>query len=368
MPVKNWETFLVAATAYSKNLATNKAFKAIKRSIDTGLRDRELLESLPEFSILKEDKRWPKVVNRIDSLKEVYIGNIENEQVLRELQEMWRMDQLALSSYEENISLLDSNASHEDYAKLFKPVEERWEINKNKLDSIISIHGWPGNKLVGPDGAKLSWAIPQHSPDMLFKEKCLSLIKEAVTKGDVNPNHYAELHDRIKRDKWEKQTFGASMGQYGPHPIENASLVNQRRFEIGLPEPIEVYALYHGKDYQVPSQHEAKLDSITSLNEAQNLYKKFETNVEKEEVDSATSYLQEAINHFGDISNDQLYQAAIKLSQVDQGNSKQLSVKILKVLIWRNWEGQYAILENDSLKTLQGSEDWKTVVELLDRD
>ncbi|WP_299221756.1 DUF6624 domain-containing protein [uncultured Aquimarina sp.] len=367
MPKQNWENYLVCATIYGPKGENDKAFNSIEKAIETGLKDSELLNTLPEFSSLKSDPRWDVLITKTIKLEESYLKSIQNPELLKALENLWKLDQQTLSEYDQNIELLDSTATDEDYSRLFTPVENRWEINRQKLDSIINIHGWPGYKLVGEKGAKISWAIPQHYPDVFFKEQCLSLIKKAIEKGDTDPNHYAELHDRIARATWQKQTFGASMGKDSPYPIEDPANVNDRRLALGLLEPIEVYAYYHGITYQQPSIEEAELQMKTARDSAQKSYKKFEELVTRKESDSANMYIRKAIKFYGDLSNEQLYNASIKLAQTNNKKSKKISLKIIKVLIWRKWEGHQGFLVNKEFVSLHTDPEWITVKELLQK-
>ena len=256
-----------------------------------------------------------------------------------------------------NVNGLDSNATREDYQRLFEGVEYRWEINKNKLDSIIQIHGWPGYKLVGQEGGKIAWAIAQHYPDVFFKDKCLSLLKQAVEKGDADPNHYAELNDRIARDTWQKQLYGASMGEDAPYPIKDPIHVNKRRIALGLLEPVEVYALYHGIEYELPTQKEIQ----SSYDKAQVQYELFENFISKKQADSANTYITKAVANHGDVSNEQLYAAAIKLANMKNEHSNRICLKILKVLIWRKWEKSSEILNETSLAPLHDHAEWMKI-------
>lgn len=361
MPRKNLENYLVSAMAYASKGENEKAFKAIGRAIEEGFKDSDLLNSIPEFSPLHNDVKWESLLLKADNLRLEHQKSIQNPKLLEELKNMWAQDQAALNQYEESIRSLDSTATDNDYRRLFESVEDRWEINKNKLDSIVKIHGWPGNKLVGEDGAKIAWAIPQHYPNVFFKEKCLGFIKEAMKKGDVDPNYYAELKDRIARETWQKQTFGASMAKNAPYPIENPAEVNKRRLELGLFEPVEVYAIYHGIEYKLPTQEE-----IQSLYEkALNNYKKFENFIGEKKVDSANTYIVKAIKAHGDISNEQLYEASIQLAQINNRRSQRISMNILKVLIWRKWEKRYKILEQEEFNKLRSQNEWKEIKELI---
>lgn len=365
MPKKNWENYLMVATVYAPNKKNDKAFDALEKALEAGLKDSELLNSLPPLSSLHNDSRWEALVSKASNKRKAYLKTIENHALLEALEKMWMLDQQALSEYEQNLKLLDSTATTEDYSRLFKPVENRWEINKQKLDSIINIHGWPGYKLVGEEGAKISWAIPQHHPDVFFKKKCLSLIKKSLEKGDTDANHYAELHDRIARETWQKQIFGASMRNDAPYPIEDPVNVNKRRLELGLPEPIEIYAYYHGIEYKVPNAEESKAELKLAYKNAQNHYTKFEEFAKKKNIDSANVHISKGISFYGDISNKQLYKAVIELAQINNKRSEHITLRILKVLIWRKWNGRHEILTQSEFNSLQSKQEWVKIEELL---
>lgn len=367
MPKKNWEIYFMAAAVYAPKNKNDEAFLSLDKAIQAGLRDSVLTATYPDLSNLRNDLRWNKLLHTISNNRRTYIGTIKNPELLKELEEMWAQDQLALSQYEENTKALDSNASTEEHQLLFKPVEERWEINKNKLDSIIDIHGWPGNKLVGEDGAKISWAIPQHYPDVFFKQKCLSLIEKAMKKGDMDPNHYAELNDRIARDTWQKQIYGASMAQGAPYPIKDPANVDRRRVALGLLEPIEVYAYFHGIKYQKPSVEEAKIALAASHQKAQQNFETFEKFIGQKNIDSANTHIANAISFYGELSNEQLYQASLYLAPFENERSKRICKKILKVLIWRKWEGRFQIPKQSEFVSWHQKKEWLEITELLQK-
>lgn len=367
MPRKNWENYFVTASIYASSNKSEKAFLSLEKAIEYGLRDTDLIANFPDFKNLKTDPRFQQIIDLAEMAKENYLEQIENPGLLKELEIMWAKDQQALSIYENKIRLLDSTATYKDYQELFKPVEKVWDINKIKLDSIINIYGWPGNKLVGEDGAKIAWAIPQHHPDVFYKERCLVLIKKAVGEGDLDPNLYAELNDRIARETWQKQTYGASMGQDAPYPIKDPSNVNERRFELGLMEPIEVYAFYHGIEYTVPSKKEAVVESNLSKNKALEAYNKFNEFIYENNPDSANNYFLKARDYYGDITNQQLFDAAVKLAPLRNNRSKRIAESILKVLIWRKWSDRKAILDHDVFNSLRKRNEWQLIGDLVDK-
>lgn len=363
MPVKNWENYLVSALVFAEAGVHNKSFQAIDKAVAYGLKDTSLLNSLPQFEPLKNSRKWHLIIAEAARKSEAYRSGIKNPELLQELELLWAKDQEALSEYERKMSALEESTKVDAHKNLFKEVEDRWEVNKNKLDSIINIHGWPNNSLVGEDGAKIAWSIAQHHPDVFFKQKCLRLIEKEVRNGTLDPNHFAELSDRIARDTWQKQTYGASMGAEEPHPIRDVAEVNKRRLELGLAEPIEVYALYHGISYNIPSDAEME----DRYQEAQSAYQRFKSHFRTGRIASSMIHLREALDVHGDISNQQLFEAARKLARTGNTEAEDFSLEILQVLIWRKWEGRSEIPGHPDFKSISEREDWKALLSALDK-
>ncbi|MEO0570761.1 MAG: DUF6624 domain-containing protein [Bacteroidota bacterium] len=367
MPVKNWEVYMLSATIFANSQNKDRAFIAIKKAIESGFEDHSLLKGLPDLAPLHNDVRWEKFVQLTLEKQQETLEKVTNPNLLQELKKMWANDQAVLSKYQKNIQRLDSTSERSEYERLFKPVEMVWDTNRRKLDSIIDQHGWPGDNLVGKEGSKLSWAIPQHHPDIFFKRKCLKLIERAMLKSDVDPNYFAELNDRIARDIWLKQTYGASMGDVAPHPIANPSEVNQKRYELGLTEPIEVYAILHGIEYRSPSKAQAKKDSIESKKIAQKHFREFQLSITRNKVEVANTNLKKAIDYYGDISDEQLFEAAFLLSKTENSNAQELSTKILKVLIWREWEHLGKIRNEEYRESFSKLSKWDEINSLLEK-
>lgn len=361
MPKKNWENFLLCATLYAPNGKTEKAFMAIDKAVASGFRDVDLFENLPQLESLRKSTQWTKYLELVKAANDQYKQQIKEPKLLEELKDMWDKDQSALRIYNERIQSLGGNVDSKTNDSLFKPILKIWDSNRMKLDSIIAIHGWPGNTLIGEDGAKLAWAIPQHHPDVFFKLRCLDLIEQAMKRDDVAPNHYAELHDRIARDTWQKQKYGAAMDANGPIPIKDPKKVNQRRWDLGLPDPVEVYAAYHGHVYKTETEEAIR----KSHQKAQKDYQAFELHLADKAIDSTNHYIRKAIRSYGNISNEQLFTAAVKLAKTDNTKSKKLSYRILKVLIWRDWESKEKIRTTESLSYFLDEEEWIELLRML---
>jgi hypothetical protein len=119
-------------------------------------------------------------------------------------------------------------------------MEEVHVRNAARLKAIIAEHGWPGRSLVGDDGAHAAWLIAQHAiGDPPFQRMALTLLREALARGEVPPAQPAFLEDRICLFEGRPQTYGTQFepddeGLPRPYPVADPEHVNERRRAVGL--------------------------------------------------------------------------------------------------------------------------------------
>jgi hypothetical protein len=124
---------------------------------------------------------------------------------------------------------------------LMEPTRKMNEMDKKhrtRLKEIVKKYGWPGQSLVGKDGAQAAWLIVQHSErDRTFQKQCLNLMKKAP-KGEVELQNVAYLTDCILVAEKKKQRYGTQLrvvkGAFQPRPIEDPTHVDKRRAEMGM--------------------------------------------------------------------------------------------------------------------------------------
>ncbi|MGH3149726.1 MAG: DUF6624 domain-containing protein, partial [Streptosporangiaceae bacterium] len=115
--------------------------------------------------------------------------------------------------------------------------------NTARLREIIGQHGWPGDRLVGADGAHAAWLLAQHAPEDL-QEECLPLLEDAVARGDASPADLAYLTDRVLMNRGEPQLHGTQYRRVrdGPlelWPVRDPAGLDARRAALGLaPEAV----------------------------------------------------------------------------------------------------------------------------------
>ncbi|MBW1597209.1 DUF6624 domain-containing protein [Streptomyces sp. JJ38] len=108
------------------------------------------------------------------------------------------------------------------------------------LRRILADHDWPGQRLVGPDGARAAWQLAlhaDHDPD--FQRVAARLLHRAAQAGDASVQHWAHLHDRALINSGHTQVFGtqyrATADGIETHPVREPAGLDTRRVRVGLP-------------------------------------------------------------------------------------------------------------------------------------
>jgi hypothetical protein len=118
--------------------------------------------------------------------------------------------------------------------------------NTARMKQIVDKYGWPGESLVGTEGARNAWLLVQHADaDRPFQKRCLQFMETALKKNDASKTDYAYLTDRVLCADGQKQRYGTQFenkdGKWQPKPMEDPANVDTRRKEMGMP-PLAEYA------------------------------------------------------------------------------------------------------------------------------
>jgi len=170
---------------------------------------------------------------------------VKNENLRSELLEMSQAEAKATDEFLEGMS--DAGVSLEDDDSLttvqaliigFHVLKENClELQiSQRLAEIVDEFGWPGESLVGKDGAKAAARlirIAEH--DREFQRKCLKLMKDAP-RGEVSPKCIAFLTDALLVADGKKQRFGTAYNSdMVLEPIEDIVSLDERRKAMELP-------------------------------------------------------------------------------------------------------------------------------------
>ncbi|HKD99439.1 MAG TPA: DUF6624 domain-containing protein, partial [Planctomycetota bacterium] len=81
--------------------------------------------------------------------------------------------------------------------------------NAERLAEIVDEFGWPDRKLAGEFGPLAAWIVAQHAdqyPEL--QQRVLALVEPRIGEGDVAPETFADLADRVRVARGEPQRFG----------------------------------------------------------------------------------------------------------------------------------------------------------------
>lgn len=198
-----------------------------------------------DLSSLRDDPRWAAALARNERDLVAAEKSLRAPELRRELLAIQRVDQ----------ELRRKWIATED-PKLRLEVRAADERSTARLKQIIALHGWPGKRLVGEDGASAAWILAQHADlDLAFQKQCLELMAPLVASGEVDGINYAYLHDRIAIAEGRPQRYGTQFSgdTNEPLPVEDAARLDELRASVGL-SSIAVYRLRMVQTYGPPQK------------------------------------------------------------------------------------------------------------------
>jgi len=197
------------------------------KSIPLPLEDPDNVDARRQSVGLPSLAEYTKRMQRLQEKAEEELARSVKEQALREelvrrLQEVRRI------------------AETDDAAQIRKLDDD----NTAFIKAVIEKHGWPGNDMVGWDGAQAAISLVLRAkPDVEFQEKCLPLLEAAVKAKQAPADSLAILTDRMLLAAGKPQRFGTQFhtvdGELVPLPIEDPDNLDARRQSVGLPTMAE---------------------------------------------------------------------------------------------------------------------------------
>ncbi|MCE9666380.1 hypothetical protein LY474_01025 [Myxococcus stipitatus] len=114
------------------------------------------------------------------------------------------------------------------------------------LREVLAEHGWPGRTLVGAAASEAACRLVQHSTCAIhFQRRCLRMLQDAASRGDVPLRQVAYLTDAIRVRAGKKQLYGTKFrevdGELVPYPLEKPDTVDARRKRMEL-SSLSLYA------------------------------------------------------------------------------------------------------------------------------
>lgn len=129
------------------------------------------------------------------------------------------------------------------------------------LETVVDVHGWPTQSLVGAPSAAAAARLLQHvTGHDRFRDRCLKLMSQAADHGDVDGVDLAYTTDALLVSRGQPQRYGTKFrkrdGRLEPFPVADMDSVDEDRATVGLP-PMAVYAQYLADRYGSPTKKEA---------------------------------------------------------------------------------------------------------------
>lgn len=111
------------------------------------------------------------------------------------------------------------------------------EANTAWLAELTARRGWPGQTLVGKDGAHAAWLLAQQA-DPESQQAFLDLLRAAVAAGEASVRDLAYLEDRVRMHAGQPQLYGTQFKHDAEDlrvwTVEDPENLDQRRASIGL--------------------------------------------------------------------------------------------------------------------------------------
>jgi hypothetical protein len=118
--------------------------------------------------------------------------------------------------------------------------------NLRRLKQIIRQGGFPTARMIGYNGMQAAWLLVQHADsDPAFQAQMLPVLTRRVHRGELDPQNYALLTDRVLLAQGKSQRYGTQFelreGVLTVRALDDPSHVDQRRRTLGL-IPLQDYA------------------------------------------------------------------------------------------------------------------------------
>jgi len=133
-------------------------------------------------------------------------------------------------------------------------IAENDKKNLQIVESIISKHGWLGQKDIGMKANTTMFMVIQHA-DLKTQEKYLPLLKQAVADKKLLAANYAMLVDRIEMKNKRPQIYGTQIvtekGISNIYPLLNPDSVEVWRQSLGMFTSLQSYAKMFNVEWNV---------------------------------------------------------------------------------------------------------------------
>lgn len=151
--------------------------------------------------------------------------------------------------------LLDSvhkqdQAVRTDQSISFKETVQKDYENLSTVVSIIESCGMPGLDQLNQTQFNAIWMVLHHSPETQYMRKYFPMLEEAKNNGDMRPQDFATVQDRMLMRDGKPQVYGTQISKGKLYKLKDPEYVNQRREQVGL-GPIQGYLGRFNIDFNI---------------------------------------------------------------------------------------------------------------------
>ena len=173
-------------------------------------------------------------------------GPVKNEELRRELLQMFKEDQAVRAPFMEGRMPTEAEA---------RAMRERDEADTKRLAEILDRHGFPGVKLVGLNATRAFVTMLLHSPSVELQKRALPHVERAVRRREIPPDDFAMLTDDVLTHEGKPQLYGTNFkfvgGKVALDTTKEPARLDERRRRLGL-TPIAEYAKQLAELYKMP--------------------------------------------------------------------------------------------------------------------
>ncbi|WP_029271689.1 DUF6624 domain-containing protein [Flavobacterium sp. KJJ] len=241
-----------AGCSASRAKEKEKAFKWLNLAIDNGYENIAHIQIEKDLVSLHAEKEWQNTIDKLQKKVDL-IGANYDKPLQKELLDIYTEDQNIRIKFMDIYK--DPKSDKRKIDSIGKIMNNKDSINLIKVMKILDEKGWVGKNVVGAEANKTLFLVMQHSP-LIYQQKYLPMMREAVKKGDANQRNLAYLEDRIALREGRPQIYGS---QYANNKMKNTwhispmidpDNVDKRRAEVGL-GPIAEYAVQLNIDWNL---------------------------------------------------------------------------------------------------------------------
>lgn len=195
-----------------------------------------------DFTNLKKDKRWEKMIEATVKRKTLFENNLD-QKLASELAIIRKEDQslrLRLDTIRK-----DKGLNSDEEKELWKKINHSDSNNLARIQILLDQKGWLAPEQVGFMGSQTIFLVIQHAK-LAVQQKYLPMMRAAVKKGSALPNDLALLEDRVAMREGKNQIYGSQITtdketkKYFLYPVIDPDHLDDRRATVGL-EPIANY-------------------------------------------------------------------------------------------------------------------------------